>query len=338
MTRSHSWADPAKESAPTGVPEGSAAQTKSKGKEGGVHGKRKFDDTEFDKPDARKDMFSVKKNEKRTKKIEAEQRTYINPFIPEPSLTVAEHEAHSHALSQAQHNALFSDSSTGGQSLFSKSLASTSNQDTVLAPSKVPASTSKARSQTPSWPPLTLAPLLHPQSKTAPAKGQKSPSVPRSFLVPSTKHASSPPILESTHFSTPSSSTQGPSVQQTHTLSPSTRWSALQKTSKVVTDKISALKTRVAHLEDELQDTRDSVADMKKNQQKTSAENDELMKLCGEFGELKEESEAQGKLLHAIERILEGLKANGGSLDKAMVKIETSTRNNAFNVSNALYL
>ena len=77
---------------------------------------------------------------------------------------------------------------------------------------------------------------------------------------------------------------------------------------------------------------------MKKNQQKTSAENDELTKLCGEFGELKEESEAQGKLLHAIERILEGLKANGGSLDKAMVKIETSTRNNAFNVSNALYL
>ena len=169
MTRSHSRADPAKESALTGVPEGSAAQTKSKGKEGGVCGKRKFDDTEFDKPDARKDMFSVKKNEKRTKKIEAEQRTYINPFIPEPSLTVAKHEAHSHALSQAQHNALFSDLSTGGQSLFSKSLASTSNQDTVLAPSKVPASTSKARSQTPSWPPLTLAPLLHPQSKTAPA-------------------------------------------------------------------------------------------------------------------------------------------------------------------------
>ena len=171
MTRSHSQADPAKESTPTGVPEGSAVKTKSKGKEGGVRGKRKFDDTEFDKPD-------VKKNEKRTKKIEAEQCTYINPFIPEPSLTVAEHEAHSHALSQAQHNALFSDSSTGGQSLFSKSLASTSNQDTVLAPLKVPASTSKARSQTPSRPPLTLAPLPHPQSQTAPAQGQKSLSVP----------------------------------------------------------------------------------------------------------------------------------------------------------------
>jgi hypothetical protein len=255
MTRSHSWADPAKESVPTGVPEGSTAKTTSKGKEGGVQGKRKLDDAEFDEPDAadvRKDMFNVKKNEKRTKKIEAEQHTYINPFIPEPSLTVAEHEAHLHALSQAQHNALFSDLSTGGQSLFSKSLASTSNQDTVPAPLKAPASTSKARSQTPSQPPLTLAPLPHPRSKTAPAQGQKSPSIPQSFLVPPTKHASSPPVSESTRFSTPLSLTQGPSIQQTRAPSPLTRWGVPQKTSKVVTDKISALETRVARLEDEL--------------------------------------------------------------------------------------
>ncbi|KIM78594.1 hypothetical protein PILCRDRAFT_11061 [Piloderma croceum F 1598] len=181
MTRSRSWADPAKESVPIGAPEDSTAKTKSKGKEGDVRGKRKLDDAEFDEPDAadeRKDMFSVKKNEKRTKKIEPEQRTYMNPFIPEPSLTVAEHEAHSHALSHAKHNALSSDSSTNGQSLFSKSLASTSNQDTVPAPLKAPASASKARSQTPSRPPLTLAPLPHPKSKTVPAQGRKSPSVP----------------------------------------------------------------------------------------------------------------------------------------------------------------
>jgi len=55
------------------------------------------------------------------------------------------------------------------------------------------------------------------------------------------------------------------------------------------------------------------------------------LRLRGEVEELKEESEARGKALESIQRILEGLKANGGSLDKAMVKIETSAKNNAFN-------
>jgi len=112
---------------------------------------------------------------------------------------------------------------------------------------------------------------------------------------------------------------------------------ASQKTPRVVTDKISALEMRVACLEDEVQNIQGSLKDMKGSQRKTDEDNDELTKLHDEFGELKEESEAQGKLLHSIERILEGLKANGGSLDKAVVKIETSTRSNAFNVSNALW-
>jgi DNA repair exonuclease SbcCD ATPase subunit len=79
------------------------------------------------------------------------------------------------------------------------------------------------------------------------------------------------------------------------------------------------------------------LADVKKSQWKTTEENDKLMKLRDKFGELKEELEAQRKLLHSIEHILEGLKAGGSSLDKAVMKIETSTRNNALNVRDILY-
>jgi hypothetical protein len=60
----------------------------------------------FSAADARKVIFGVKKNEKRMKKIESEQCMYMNPFITEPSLTVAEHKAHSHALSKGRERVL----------------------------------------------------------------------------------------------------------------------------------------------------------------------------------------------------------------------------------------
>jgi regulator of replication initiation timing len=113
-----------------------------------------------------------------------------------------------------------------------------------------------------------------------------------------------------------------------------------QKTSKVVTDKISTLETRVARLEGELQDVRGSLVDTKKSQQKTAEENNKLTKsnetLSDEIGELREELEGQGKMLESIQKILDGLKVDGGNLDKVVVKIEASTRNNAFNVSDSL--
>ena len=57
-----------------------------------------------------------------------------------------------------------------------------------------------------------------------------------------------------------------------------------------------------------------------------------------ELGELREESQAQGKFLQSIEHIIEGLKANGGGLDKAVGKIEKSARDNTFNVSDVCIL
>ena len=90
-------------------------------------------------------------------------------------------------------------------------------------------------------------------------------------------------------------------------------------------------------LEDEQQRLQDSLADMKQSQQKTTHENDTLTQLRDEFEELKEESEGQGKLLLSIQKMLEGLKENGRNLDNAAVKIEKSTRDNAFNVSHILH-
>jgi len=209
-------------------------QSKDKGREAG--GKRKIGDVEVDEnaPRATKDA-SGSKTAKRKKYPEPETRTYINPFVPEPSLTVAEHEAHSRALSQAQHIAV----------------------PTEPSASKVIASAAKARSQTPARPLLVLAPLLPPNHKIASNKAKNanmSTSARRPFLAPSSTFASSSPLPESTRFSTPlsMSSAQAPSKLLTRPQSPSlTNSVASQKPSKIVTEKISALETQVARLEDE---------------------------------------------------------------------------------------
>jgi hypothetical protein len=101
--------------------------------------KRKADYANLDAPDTRNES-NLKKTTKKTKKKEIEPLTFINPFIPEPSLTVAEHEAHSRV-------AIPSNASASGKSLFSKSLAfDVSNQD---APLKALTAAPKLRSQTP---------------------------------------------------------------------------------------------------------------------------------------------------------------------------------------------
>ena len=94
----------------------------------------------------------------------------------------------------------------------------------------------------------------------------------------------------------------------------------------------------MARLEDELQDMLSSMEDIKRSQRKDNNNDDELVKLHDKLGKLREESQAQGKVLQLIERILEGLKANGGGLDKAVGKIEKSARDNAFNVSDVYIL
>jgi hypothetical protein len=353
-TRSHTRADRAEDASAGAchVAEGRLTKVKGKEKKNEVGAKRKADEMKFDEQDASDatgDASSSKKTGKRARKKESEHRAYINPFIPEPSLTVAEHEAHSQALSQAQRVVPSSDPdpSTDGHSLFSQSLASMSNKDTLPTPSKASSSALKPRSHTPARPILVLAPLPPPKSKTISDKARHSvaTSARRPFLVPSSPHASSPALPEPSHFSTPfsSSSTQAPSkpfMQTQSTLQAKSVPS--QKTSKVVTDKISTLETRVARLEGELQDVRGSLVDTKKSQQKTTEENNKLTKwnetLSDEIGELKEEFEGQGKMLESIQKILDGLKVDGGNLDKAVVKIEASTRNNAFNVSDSLHV
>jgi archaellum component FlaC len=79
-----------------------------------------------------------------------------------------------------------------------------------------------------------------------------------------------------------------------------------------------------------------SIDEVMRSWQKSRSQDDELTKLRNELGELKEELEAQGKLLQSIQQILDGLKANGGSLDNAVVKIDKSARDNVFNVSDML--
>ena len=323
------------ENVPIGVPEDLAAN---------IGEKRKFINAKLDEPDegdgVHKDVFGSKQNKQQTKKREAGDRTYMNPFIPEPSMSVAQHEAHSHVLAQAPHTAIPS-ASTDGQSLFSKSLASTSNQETVPAPFQIPNSALKSRSQTPVRPPLILAPLQPARTKTKADPARNTPFAPRPFLIPPTPHASSPVHPQSTRFSTPfsSSSTQAPSQPLTQPQSPLLTKSVFsQKTSKVITDRLSTFETRVARLEDELQDMLSSMGDIKRSQRKDNNNDDELIKLHDELGELREESQAQGKVLQSIERILEGLKANGGGLDKAVGKIEKSARDNAFNVSDVYIL
>jgi hypothetical protein len=169
-TRSHSRVDVA-ENASIDMHEvlvGPATNAKAKEKRD-VRGKRKVDDAKFDDLDApeTRNETSSKKTVKRTKKKQPEPPTYINPFIPEPSLSVAGHEAHSRALSKARYIMSPNDPPTDGQSLFSKSLASASDQDTSSTPFQTLSSIPKPRSQTPARPLLVLAPLP-PKGKNIP--------------------------------------------------------------------------------------------------------------------------------------------------------------------------
>ena len=86
--------------------EGLTTQSKSQGKRAKTGVKRKADEMNFDAEDVTdvtNDTWALKKTAKKVKKTELNHYAYINPFIPEPSLTIAEHEAHSHTLSQAHH-------------------------------------------------------------------------------------------------------------------------------------------------------------------------------------------------------------------------------------------
>ena len=103
-------------------------------------------------------------------------------------------------------------------------------------------------------------------------------------------------------------------------------------------DKILSFETQLACVEDGVLKIKASLVDLKTSQWKDLEDHDELNGLREEVAELKEESAAQGKLLESIQEILKGLKTNGGSLDKAVLKIETSTRNNAFNVSDTRHI
>jgi hypothetical protein len=341
-TRSHTRTDITESTSidVDGVSVSAVVKPKIKARRDEVEGKRKVDAMfdEIDAPDATTGASCSKMGVKRAKKADQKPKTYMNPFIPQPSLTVAEHEAHSRVLSETDRLPTPSDLSTNCQSLFSKSLASIPNKEILPSPPKALAAAPKSRSQTPARPLLILAPLPPAKPKTVARNAPIPTPAHRPFLAPSSARAS--PAPTSTRFSTPFSlsSTQAPSALPAWPQSPLlTKSAASHRTSKVVTDKISVLETRVGRLEDEVKNIQGSLVDMKKGQWKSAEENDELIKLRAEFGELKEESEAQAKLLHLIERILEGLKADGISVDKAVTKIETSTRSNAFNVSDTSY-
>jgi hypothetical protein len=243
ITRSHTRTD-GSENASIDIRVGSVTKVEVNEKRDVVGRKRKADLANLDAPDTRNGS-DLKKTVKKTKKKEIEPLTFINPFIPEPSLTVAEHEAHSRALSQIPHVVIPSNASADGKSLFSKSLASdVSNQEAIAAPLKPLATAPNPRSKTPARPLLILAPLPTSKPKSVTRNAPVPTPARRRFLAPSSANTSSPTPM-STHFSTPlsSSSTQvvpGPLAQaQTPLLNKS---AVSQKTSKIVTDKISVLE------------------------------------------------------------------------------------------------
>lgn len=287
---------------------------------------------------------------------------FLNPFthnIPEPQLSVAQHKAHSEALAQSR-NVPEVASSPNGQSLFTQSLVLTVQTESGNVPGEdseslhalPPKLTSHMKKPSlkslQSHPVLTLAPLPSKPKSTTHKVPDPAPAtrvlVTRPFLVPintevSTARSSATP--DPSRFSTPISSTSTLAQNDpflSATVSPiSLKSNVLSKPSRVVTDKLSSLEGRMTKLLATVLTLQGSLNDTIKHNRKILTENIALAKtnaqLVGQVTELQEQAESQSKMLASIETMLDGLKANGGTGGEAAVKIEKTTRNNTFNVS-----
>jgi hypothetical protein len=281
---------------------------------------------------------------------------YIDPFansqtIPEPSLSVAEHEEHSRHMVHAKTShspgdtdspftqslpAVARDSASSDVGVTSQSIYIPENpllQPNSLVSVNTPSASvstvtkpkSTARNQ------LTLAPLSSkpriPNTRTV-RETSTMPSATRPFLAP-----------PSTRFAAPSSALSTNNRMQTPAQSSDFPLSSIPvaKTSKHVTDKLSNIEARLCRLEEELRVVTLSEKDAQRRQQKILDENKELLKqnerLDCEVGELREEVDTQKKTLASIHAMLANLKTNGGDAAKAVVKVEKAVRDNAWNVS-----
>jgi hypothetical protein len=157
---------------------------------------------------AENDATEPAKPQKHAKKTVGQSCPFINPFkdtllIPEPTLSVMEHEPHSHLLSQSHAADTTNPVAIGGQSAFTKSLLETARHPipalALDVPELIPTKSSPVKQNshtikpkpicTPARNALTLAPL--PSSKTKIKTHQSrniqhttcSPSISCSFVL-----------------------------------------------------------------------------------------------------------------------------------------------------------
>jgi hypothetical protein len=253
---------------------------------------------------------------------------YIDPFansqtIPEPSLSVAEHEEHSRHMIHSK----TSHSPGDTNSPFTQSLPAVARDS---ASSDVGAkSQSISIPETPPLQPISLVSVNTPSASVSTVTKPKSTARNQLTLAP----------LPSTRFAAPSSASSTNNHMQTPAQSSDSPLSSIPvaKTSKQVTDKLSNIEARLCRLEEELRVVTLLEKDAQRRQQKILDENKELLKqnetLDCEVGELREEVDTQKKTLASIHAMLANLKTNGGDAAKAVVKVEKAVRDNAWNVS-----
>ena len=313
--------------------------------------------------EGKNDMTDTVKPTKRAKKMVGESCPFINPFkatlsIPEPTLSVAEYEAHSWLLSQSCIVNKSDDVASRGQSTFTKSLLvipSGKITSDPIPPLEVPVSVPIAErfpvkqsshaikpkpKSTPTHNALTLAPLPFPNTKTTNTKPVRSETsiiqpVPHPFLA-------LPPPFSAASSSTASScfcsETPAPSDSSATAVSNQSHHPSI-KIPKHVADKLLSLKAHQGRLEDEAKIAKAFETNMKKSHKKILADNKELMKqneqLDSEVSELREEVHQQMETLLIIHDMIRDLKASDrlGDVVKAVTKVEKTARDNAWNVS-----
>lgn len=298
---------------------------------------------------------------------------YLNPFvseaipqpatIPEPALSVANHEAHSQLVASILASTPPSQSyppESDGRSPFQVSLsvkAGASQHEKLTAPPnvtpklptfKAPISTS-SKAQTPR-PLLALPPLpakskskiAHPTPRSSVAPPSRSSVAPlsRSSVVPPSR-----PFLAA-RLDDPSNSTFSAASSSVSTEPPIPSTPALEKqsvpapkASKQIVHLISELTGRVERLERENKVVMQSEVKLKAQCETLLKENTGLTKqvekMDAELWGLNEDMDEQKMLVASILGAIEGLKSGtgAGNVVLAAKKVQKATDNNAFNVS-----
>lgn len=280
--------------------------------------------------------------------------------IPEPAMSVADHEAHSNNITRLLASTTpdsLSSLESDGKSPFQISLSVKEKADQrELTPPPNPSSpklpAAKVSLSTSSKPPstrpaLTLPPLpassipkranptprssVAPQSRSSVAPLSRSSVAPQSrpFLVPRPDKPTSSVL--STSSSSKSAEPLPPVPEKQSTPAP--------KATKQVAHLISELTGRVERLERESKVLLQTEVKLKGHCEDLKKENTDLIKqtetMDSALWELRDEMDEQKALTSSILAAIEGLKSGAGAGDVglAVKKVEKTKNNNAYNVS-----